>query len=222
MAQVLSINLGRPVATTASSARRTGIGKRPVPGPVSITAPGPRGVGGSGLAGDTVCDLRHHGGDDQAVYAYAREDLEHYEAELGRELAPGLFGENLTTAGIDLGAAVLGETWSLGTDLVLQVSLPRIPCRTFAATIGERGWIRRFTATGRSGTYLRVVHPGEVSAGDTITVTHRPPHGVTVRVAFSAVTDRPELLPLLAPVTSLPTQLRAQIDRRTAHSGQAE
>lgn len=222
MAQVLSINVGQPVPTTASSAGRTAIGKRPVPGPVAITAPGRSGVGGSGLAGDTVCDLRHHGGDEKAVYAYAGEDLDHFAAELGRVLPPGAFGENLTTGGLDLRDAVLNETWSLGPDLVLQVSVPRTPCRTFAATLGEPGWVRRFTAAGRTGTYLRVLAPGPVAVGDTITVLDRPAHGVTVRIAFSAVTDRPELLPVLARVPDLPAGLRARIDRRSGGSGQPE
>lgn len=222
MARVLSINVGQPVPTTVSSAGRTAIGKHPVAGPVAISAPGPRGVGGSGLAGDAVCDLRHHGGDDQAVYAYAREDLDHFAAELDRELAPGLFGENLTTAGIDLGHAVLGETWSLGDGLILRVSVPRIPCRTFAATMGERAWMRRFTAAGRPGTYLRVLTPGPVSTGDIITVIDRPAHGVTVRVAFSALTTRPELLPALSDVPNLPAALRSRIARRVSGSGQAE
>lgn len=99
--RLLSVNLGRPRAVpyTDQAEGVTGIDKRPVEGPVRVAAPGPKGVGGSGLAGDAVCELRHHGGNDQAVYAFAREDLDEWERELGRSLANGCFGENLTTAG---------------------------------------------------------------------------------------------------------------------------
>ena len=89
----------------------TGIDKQPVPGPVRVAAPGPKGIGGSGLAGDAVCHKRHHGGDDQAVYAVAREDLDDWERELGRTLPAGSFGENLTTQGVDVSGALIGERW---------------------------------------------------------------------------------------------------------------
>ena len=117
----------------------TGIDKRPADGPVRVTAPGPKGTGGSGLAGDAVCDLRHHGGDDQAVYAYAREDLDDWERELGRTLANGAFGENLTTAGLDVSAA-RGSASAGGSapELVLEVTSGRIPCRTFQGRLGEK------------------------------------------------------------------------------------
>lgn len=163
---LLSVNLGRATAVDCSDAEggMTGIGKRPVPGPVRVSAPGPKATGrGSGLAGDAVCDRRHHGGDHQAVYAYAREDLDWWEAELGRALPPGLFGENLTTTGVDLSGAVLGERWRVGPELVLEVSSTRIPCRTFQGVLGEPGWVRRFTRECRPGAYLRVVREGPVS-----------------------------------------------------------
>src|ERR1700758_2647392 len=101
---VLSVNIAaRTTYTDAGEdpgGRPTGIGKLPVTHPVRIEAPGPKGVGGSGIIGDNVCDLRHHGGDDQAVYAYSREDLDDWERETGQSLANGCFGENLTTKGL--------------------------------------------------------------------------------------------------------------------------
>lgn len=132
MAQVISVNLGTRTATADSKIGVSGIDKRPVAGPVQVRAPGVKGVGGSGLAGDDVCDLRHHGGDDQAVYAYAREDLDGWAAELGRVLPNGVFGENLTTSGLPVTSALIGERWRIGERLVLEVSVPRVPCRTFA------------------------------------------------------------------------------------------
>ncbi|KMO99389.1 MOSC domain-containing protein [Streptomyces roseus] len=196
--RVLSVNLGRATAVdhTDAAGGLTGIGKKPVPGPVDVFAPGPEGVGGSGLAGDSVCDLRHHGGDHQAVYAYAREDLDWWEAELGRELPAGLFGENLTTTGLDLTGARLGERWRVGSGgLVLEVASARIPCRTFQGALGERGWVKRFTEAVRPGAYLRVVREGPVSPGDRVEVVHRPDHDVTVELWFRAFTTDRSLLP---------------------------
>ncbi|MFI7317904.1 MOSC domain-containing protein [Streptomyces venezuelae] len=197
--ELLSVNVGRrkDVAYTASPTGSTGIDKRPVPGPVRVAAPGPKGVGGSGVAGDEIGDLRHHGGDDQAVYAYAREDLDAWQRTLGRSLPEGSFGENLTTSGVDVNGALIGERWRIGADLVLEVTSGRIPCRTFQGHLDEKGWVKRFTDEGACGAYLRVVEPGEIRAGDPIEIVHRPRHGVTVALEFRAVTREKELLPEL-------------------------
>lgn len=197
--ELLSVNLGRPrpVPYTDQPQGVTGIDKRPADGPVRVAAPGPKGTGGSGLAGDAVCELRHHGGDDQAVYAYAREDLDAWERELGRPLANGGFGENLTTGGLDVSGALVGERWLIGSGVVLEVTSGRIPCRTFQGHLGERGWVRRFTRKGVTGAYLRVIEPGEIRAGDPIEIVHRPDHDVTVALEFRATTTERELLPRL-------------------------
>lgn len=159
----------------------TAIDKRPVAGRVPVRAPD---AGGVGLAGDQVVDTRHHGGPDQAVYAYADEDRAWWAAELGRELGPGSFGENLATAGLDLTGAVIGERWQVGDDgLVLEVSCPRVPCATFQGFLAEPRWVRRFTEHGAPGAYLRVVSPGTVAAGDRV-VLERPGHGVTIGEVF--------------------------------------
>ncbi|MEU8776769.1 MOSC domain-containing protein [Streptomyces sp. NPDC048606] len=195
---LISVNIGRATVADYTDAvgGRTGIGKRPVPGPVAVRAPGPKATGlGSGLVGDAVCDNRHHGGDDQAVYAYAREDLDWWEAELGRELPGGIFGENFTTSGIDLGGALLGERWRVGADLVLEVASARIPCRTFQGALDQPRWVRRFTEAVRPGAYLRVVEEGEVSPGDTVEVLSRPDHEVSVAFWFRAFTTERALLP---------------------------
>ncbi|MEV0260815.1 MOSC domain-containing protein [Streptomyces sp. NPDC050617] len=194
--RLLTVNSGRPMTADYTDwDGGTGIDKRPVDGPVAVAAPGPKGAAGSGVAGDAVCDRRHHGGDDQAVYAYAREDLDFWERELGRELAPGVFGENLTTVGIDVTGALVGERWRVGPDLLLEVTSPRIPCRTFAGWLEEKGWVRRFTRAALPGAYLRVLEPGEIRAGDPVEVVHRPDHDVTVSLLFRAVTTERELLP---------------------------
>ncbi|MFE2535893.1 MOSC domain-containing protein [Streptomyces sp. NPDC059371] len=204
--KLLSLNVGRARAVpyTDQPEGVTGIDKRPVDGPVRVTAPGPKGAGGSGLAGDTVCDLRHHGGDDQAVYAMAREDLDDWERELGRTLPNGVFGENLTTLGLDVSGALIGERWRIGAGVVLEVTCGRIPCRTFQEHLGEKRWVRRFTHRGAPGAYLRVVEPGEIRSGDPVEIVHRPGHDVTVAVQFRAATTERELLPrLLAAGTAL-------------------
>lgn len=210
--QVLSLNVGqeRPIAAKGGT---SGIDKRPVTGPVAVRAPGPKGVGGSGLAGDHISDTANHGGDDQAVYAYAREDLDAWQDELGRPLASGTFGENLTTVGIDVSGAVIGQRWAVGT-AVLQVSCPRVPCVTFAVWLGEQRWVPRFTAARTPGAYLRVLREGHVSAGEAVEVLDSPAHGVTVATAFAALTTEPDLLPLLADVPELPGQDRERVGRR--------
>ncbi|QLQ37394.1 MOSC domain-containing protein [Micromonospora robiginosa] len=212
--RVLSVNVGRPQPNPWKGIGSTGIDKRPVDGPVAVTAPGPKGTGEVGLAGDRVYDVAHHGGADQAVYAYAREDLDRWQAELGRSLGDGSFGENLTTAGLDVSGALVGERWRIGSDVVLEVSCARIPCGTFQGWLGERGWIRRFTAAAVPGAYLRVVEPGEVRAGDPVEVVHRPGHEVTVAFLFRAVTSEPELLPRLLVADALPAEDRERIRRR--------
>ncbi|GAA2415277.1 MOSC domain-containing protein [Streptomyces glaucosporus] len=217
--RLLSVNLARPFAAdyTDSPTGITGIDKRPADGPVAVAAPGPKGVGGSALAGDAIGDLRHHGGDHQAVYAYAREDLDAWERELGRELPGGVFGENLTTSGVDVNGALVGERWRVGPDVVLEVSCARIPCRTFAVWLGETGWAKRFTRAALPGAYLRVVEPGEVRAGDRIEILHRPDHEVTVSFLFRALTTERELLPrVLAAGEALPPPEREQALKYTA------
>ncbi|MFE3327760.1 MOSC domain-containing protein [Streptomyces sp. NPDC059176] len=195
--ELLSVNTGRPktVGYTDAASGITGIDKRPVDGPVRIFAPGPFGTGAGGVEGDTVSDLRFHGGNDRAATAVAREDLDAWEQELGRPLANGGFGENLTTLGLDVNGALIGERWRIGSHAVLEVTGGRIPCRTFQGHLDEQGWVQRFTRAGRPGALLRVIEPGAVSAGDRIEIVHRPDHDVTVALLFRAVTLERQLLP---------------------------
>ena len=201
--QVRSVNVAASRAPNPAKAETggTGIFKVPVDGPVRVEVPRPKnsGPGQSGLLGDVICDIKHHGGPNQAVYAYAREDLDWWERQLGRELPDGMFGENLTTEGLNLTDAVIGERWQVGEWLVLEANGPRIPCATFAAKMAEPKWIRRFTEVGITGVYLRVVRPGEVRCGDRVEVLSRPAHGVTITTYFRAITTQRDRLPELAP-----------------------
>ncbi|MGD0554004.1 MAG: MOSC domain-containing protein [Streptosporangiaceae bacterium] len=216
---LLSLNLAAETIPTPYDTGRTGIAKQPVTGPVAVFDPGPKRVGHphpNGLAGDNVCTTEHHGGTDQAVYAYAREDLDWWERELGYDLPSGRFGENLTTEGLDLTHAVVGERWRIGT-AVLQATSPRIPCATFAHRMGEPKWVKRFTIHGATGTYLRVIVPGEIKVGDRIEVIRRPEHDVTIGQIFRALTTESELLPsLLDAGDDLPDEERSVVRRRTA------
>ena len=191
VAFVASVNVGALAPTAHSTEPVTGIDKRPVAGPVAIADPGPRGIGGSGVDGDHIADLAHHGGSDQAVYAYAREDLDRWQAELRRRLPNGTFGENLTTVGADVSGALVGARWRVGTCL-LEVTAPRIPCRTFAGWLGEQGWVQRFTERAAPGAYLRIVEPGTISAGDAIVEVERPDHDLTIAEVFRIVTGERE------------------------------
>jgi MOSC domain-containing protein YiiM len=191
---------------------RSGIDKRPVPGRVA--------VGPLGLDGDVQVNRRHHGGEGQAVYAYAQEDADWWAAELGRELPPGRFGENLRTTGLDLTSAVLGERWQVGTAL-FEVTACRIPCANFERFWGVPQLVKRFTAHGASGAYLRVLQTGEVGAGDVVRVVERPDHGVTTGLLFRATTTQKARLPEVAPALPyLPLKdqpkVAAKIDRRLA------
>ncbi|HEX6686642.1 MAG TPA: MOSC domain-containing protein [Candidatus Limnocylindrales bacterium] len=215
MGRIVSVNLAVPELSTAKQVGITGINKRPVDRPVLVRAPGRQTTGlGSGVVGDQVFDIAFHGGDDQAVYAYAREDLDWWARELGRELPGGLFGENLTTSGVDVNGALVGERWLVGQDLVVEARLPRIPCHTFAAKMAEPQWIKRFTAQSRPGTYLRVVEPGWIRAGDEVTVVHRPGHDLSIAELFRALTTEPDLLARIVDVQEVQAELRAKARQR--------
>lgn len=155
--------------------RWTAIDKRPVQGSVQ--------VGVEGLAGDTQCDTRHHGGPDKALYAYAAEDADWWAAELVRAIPPGLFGENLTTAGLDVTGALIGERWRIGalrTGCVVEVTMPRTPCDNLSFRMGIPRFHQRFVAVGRTGAYLRVLRAGQLRAGSRIVVEYRPDHDVSI------------------------------------------
>jgi MOSC domain-containing protein YiiM len=195
----------------------TGIDKRPVDGAVAVRAPGPRRGGlGSGLVGDTIGNSKFHGGDDQAVYAYAREDLDMWQSRLDRELTNGMFGENITTCGLDVTNAVIGERWRVGPDaLLLEVTRPRTPCKTFANRLGITGWIKTFAHGGTPGAYLRVLEEGSVRAGDSVEVLDRPDHGVTIATVYRALMLEPDLLPDILIAEALPEEIKTQARRRT-------
>ncbi len=193
---VLSVNVGgirefdyngRPAVSA--------IWKSPVTGRVAA-----RGVN---LEGDDQADRDAHGGPDKAVYAYAVEDTRWWEEELGLELEFGQFGENLTTEGIDVTNALVGERWEIGST-ILEVSEPRVPCWRLGARMEDKRFPRRFTEALRPGTYFRISVEGDVGAGDEIQVIERPDHDLSIGDVFRIYTrdrDEAERL-LLAPQIS--------------------
>ena len=205
--KLASVNLGvLRGGDWAGSLRSTGIDKRPADGRVR--------VGRLGVEGDMIVDMQNHGGLDQAVYAYAAEDAAWWSAELDRPVGPGAFGENLTTVGLDVNGALIGERWAIG-GAVVEVCSVRIPCRTFAGFWDVPDLVKRFTQRAVPGAYLRVVEEGEVGAGDAIEVVSRPEgHDVTVGEMFRALTTEPELLPRLLAVPAIPEPTREKVARR--------
>ncbi len=151
----------------------TAIDKRAVNGPVE--------VGTLGLAGDSQKDTAHHGGQEYAVYLFADEDVAWWSAELGREIPPGMFGENLRTSGLVVSDLVIGARYRIGVSgLEVEVTSPRNPCATFARRMQEPHWVKRFVQQRAPGAYVRVLTPGTVQAGDGILELMVPEHGITV------------------------------------------
>ena len=149
--------------------RVTAIDKRALDGRVR--------VGRYGVGADVQADRKHHGGIDQAIYAYGQDDAEFWQGELGRELPAGWFGENLRIEGFDVNAARVGEVWRIGEPVLVEVTLARTPCGTFARWVGgndERGWVRRFFEAGRLGAYLKVLKTGTIAPGDAVTIVSVP------------------------------------------------
>jgi MOSC domain-containing protein YiiM len=183
--RLLSVAVGRPREFDyRGKPARSAIWKTPVSGRVAA-----RGVN---LDGDDQADRQAHGGPDKALYAYAIEDARWWEARLGRPLEPAQFGENLTTEGIPVNDALVGERWAIGS-AVFEISEPRIPCWRLGARMGDPGFVRAFTEALRPGTYMRIVREGDVGAGDAIEVVSRPDHGLSVRDVFRIYTrDRGE------------------------------
>lgn len=195
-----SVNVGRPRPIEHPHGPTTSaIWKQPVGGRVAV-----RGVN---VDGDDQADRRVHGGPDQAVYAYAAEDIAWWERELGRPLEPGIFGENLTTRGVDVTGAVVGERWRIGS-VLLEVSAPRIPCWKLAKRMEDPFFVKRFAEAGRPGAYLRIVEEGELGAGDSIEVLDRPEHGVTVGLVSHALLHNHAEAPLLLEAPQLAASWR--------------
>ena len=197
--KVLSVNITATVheGEWTGSEGKTGIDKRGVLGRVAFAH--------EQVANDVIIDRNAHGGYHQAVYAYAREDADWWEKEIGIAIDNGRFGENLTTQGIDVNAALIGERWQIGS-VILEVSQPRIPCRVFAGFWKRPTLIKEFMAAGRPGAYLRIIQEGEIGAGDTIEVIHLPTHAITIADLYAAKNGERSKIQEISMVSELSTK----------------
>lgn len=203
--RLISVNVGVPKRVdTGRRIVETAIWKDLVEGRVKV-----RGVN---LDGDRQADLTVHGGPNKAVYAYAIEETARWEEELGRPLGPGAWGENLTTEGVDVSGAVLGERWRVGTTL-LEVVQPRLPCFKLALKMEDPTFVRRFAMASRPGAYLKILEEGEIGTGDEIEVSGRPDHGVDVRLVADAFMLDHSLIPRAKEAPQLLDSLREQMDQ---------
>jgi MOSC domain-containing protein YiiM len=185
--RLISVNVGLPKdVDTGQRIVETAIWKVPVEGRVQVLH--------DNLDGDRQADLTVHGGPDKAVYAYAIEETRRWEGELGRELGAGAFGENLTTEGVDVSGAVIGERWRVGTTL-LEVVQPRFPCFKLGLRMDDPGFVRTFAHGSRPGAYLRILEEGELGGGDAVSIEGRPEHGVTSRLVYDAILVDEDLIP---------------------------
>ncbi|MEE8330790.1 MAG: MOSC domain-containing protein [Acidimicrobiia bacterium] len=192
MSRVISVNVSQPREVEfRGHLVSTGIYKSPVEGPVRVE--------GVNLEGDDQADRRVHGGVHKAIYAYASEDYEWWGQQIGRSLSPGMFGENLTTAEVEVSGAVIGQRWQIG-DVVLEVSEPRVPCFKLGIRMEDPDFPAVFAAGNRPGSYLRIVEEGSLAAQDRIQIGKAPDHGLTVAdVARIFDHDRHEASRLLEP-----------------------
>ena len=209
MPSVLSVNVGRPQQISVRRGRplMSAIGKAPVEGRVRVS--------GVNVAGDDQADRRVHGGPDKAVYAYASEDRAWWSQQLDRVLPPGMFGENLSTEGVDVSGAIVGEHWRIGT-VELEVCQPRLPCAKLGLRFGDPLMVRRFGEAARPGAYLRIVREGELAAGDPVEVVDVPSHGVSVRDVFTAILLDESGLARAAAAPELPAGLAEWMRERAA------
>jgi len=170
--KITSINIGqmRPIEI-GHKTEQTGIYKQPIQEPVQVTA--------DGLPGDVICSTKHHGGPDQALYIYGGADYAWWSGELGQELLPGTFGENLTISELESAKFSVGDRIFIG-NVILEVTAPRIPCKTFAARMGDAAFAKRFRAAERPGLYCRVLQPGQIQAGDAVRVEPTTRDTVTI------------------------------------------
>jgi MOSC domain-containing protein YiiM len=201
---LVSVNVGTPreISTRRGQAMLSAIVKEPVQGRVRVE--------GVNLAGDDQADRSVHGGPDKAVYAYAREDIDWWEEISGAELPNGVFGENLTTAGVDVSGSIIGERWQIGS-VVLEVCQPRLPCSKLGIRFGDLRMVKAFAKASRPGAYMRITSEGDLGVGDALTIVSRPDHGVTLAMVSDAIFKDPGLALKVLMAPQLSDELRQEL-----------
>jgi MOSC domain-containing protein YiiM len=204
--QVTSVNIGEPQTIYPDKrGPKTGIHKLPVKGPARIMT--------LGLEGDFIASKKHHGGPDQAVYIYGTADYEWWSRELGQELDPGIFGENLTVSELESARFSIGDRLTVG-EVILEVTAPRIPCDKFAIRMGDAQFMKRFREAERPGLYCRVIREGSVRAGDKVTTELHSGDTVTLleifRDFYEEKTNEAELLRFLRSPVAIRTRKKLE------------
>lgn len=207
MAKLLAVCIGQPRAIPGMKAK-TGIFKEPVARPVDIAV--------HGIDEDAVMDRRHHGGQDQAIYVYFQADYDWWASD-GVETSPGLFGENLVIEGTDSASTAIGDRFAIGS-VLLEVTYHRTPCMTLGAKLGDPRWVKRFHRANRPGAYCRVIKPGTLTAGDTVTITPYAGERVTVSelMGFDGVRSIPVEFMRRAVTTPIREETRFKYETRLA------
>ena len=209
MARLVSVNVGAPrqLSTRRGRPMLSAIVKEPVDGRVRVQ--------GVNLAGDDQADRSVHGGPDKAVYAYAREDTDWWEEVTGAELPNGMFGENLTTHGVDVSGSIIGERWQIGS-VVLEVCQPRLPCSKLGIRFGDPRMVKAFARASRPGAYMRIVTEGDLGVGDEVTILARPEHGVTLAMSADAMLKDRGLAAKVLTAPQLSDELRRELASEAA------
>jgi MOSC domain-containing protein YiiM len=200
----MSVNLGEErTLQRKDRVERTGIFKFPTQEAVQVTK--------LGLEGDVVFDKKDHGGPDQAVYIYGAGDYEWWSKELGREIAPGTFGENLTISGLESARFNIGDYLHIG-EITLQVTAPRIPCGTFAARMDDPQWVKKFRRAERPGLYCRVIKEGLVKTGEPVSIETYPGETLSILEMFRDYYDKHKSEESLRRHLQAPIAIRARRD----------
>lgn len=208
--RVVSVNVGLPQSVEWMGRQvATGIFKAPVAGPVRAA--------GHNLEGDGQADLSVHGGADKAVYVYSAAHYAWWQAELGRALPWGMFGENLTIEGLPEEHEInVGDRLRVGS-AEFVVTQPRLPCFKLGIRFADTDMVRRFLVAGRSGCYLRIVQDGSVATGDAVERLTIDPAGVSIaELARLLVRDRRDAAGMrrALAVASLPMTLRRHFEQQ--------
>ena len=201
---LISVNLGQErILQQKERVERTGIFKFPTTEPVKVTE--------LGLEGDVIVSKRHHGGPDQAIYVYGGADYEWWSQQLGKDISPGTFGENLTISDLESAQFNIGDYLHIG-DVTLQVTAPRIPCNTFAARMNDPQWVKKFRHAERPGLYCRVLKEGFVKVGEVVSIEKYTDETFSIIEMFRDFYDRNKSEEILHRQLNAPIAIRARRD----------
>lgn len=200
--QLIGVNLGQErILQWRNRVERTGILKIPTPEPVKLTK--------LGLEGDVIVSKKHHGGPDQAVYVYGGADYQWWSEELGKEILPGTFGDNLTISNLESAEFNVGDYIHIG-EVTLQVTAARIPCGTFATCMEDSQWVKKFRYAERPGLYCRVIKEGVVQQGDAVSIEKYTGETISILQMYRDFYDKNKSEEVLRLHLNAPIAIRAR------------